>query len=385
MSMAKRLRICAPHHSSSEGPEERPVVVIVTELSGRSTLWRLPRLGTVEHLRVLLSHPDEGLTSLDVAGLDGARSLASFDVCGEDAMVLELQDCFERDARVTVAQRVEYPFLQGLFGLLDYRTSVPRGGELLRRVVLRLEDPADLRDVALAIGRGYHEVGLRHQFAVEDTIYFEQPLVGFLRQFLRRWLRGLHTVRGPVSWCRCSQSIWRLFGSRDRQRSPFDDRLRLLYSFERAESTGRDLCRLFADLLSFPDGVALHGWGLRSRFAPAGEFLEVSLEHCAGAERFPLDFTGLKLELAVLPRELQDFDVLWRRGLPETDNVHLHFRPTNAVLTRLERALRRVEPGFGGIPRECAEYRLEISRALNSPRRAVVAEESSLDGAGIYV
>ena len=64
--MAKRLRICAPHHSSSEGPEERPVVVIVTELSGRSTLWRLPRLGTVEHLRVLLSHPDEGLTSLDV-------------------------------------------------------------------------------------------------------------------------------------------------------------------------------------------------------------------------------------------------------------------------------------------------------------------------------
>jgi hypothetical protein len=183
-------------------------------------------------------------------------------------------------------------------------------------------------------------------------------------------------VRGPVSWCRCSQSIWRLFGSRDRQRSPFDDRLRLLYSFERAESTGRDLCRLFADLLSFPDGVALHGWGLRSRFAPAGEFLEVSLEHCAGAERFPLDFTGLKLELAVLPRELQDFDVLWRRGLPETDNVHLHFRPTNAVLTRLERALRRVEPGFGGIPRECAEYRLEISRALNSPRGAVVAEES---------
>ena len=181
--MAKRLRICAPHHSSSEGPEERPVVVIVTELSGRSTLWRLPRLGTVEHLRVLLSHPDEGLTSLDVAGLDGARSLASFDVCGEDAMVLELQDCFERDARVTVTQRVEYPFLQGLFGLLDYRTSVPRGGELLRRVVLRLEDPADLRDVALAIGRGYHEVGLRHQFAVEDTIYFEQPLVGVLRQF----------------------------------------------------------------------------------------------------------------------------------------------------------------------------------------------------------
>jgi hypothetical protein len=132
--MAKRLWICAPHHSSSEGPEERPVVVIVTELSGRSTLWRLPRLGTVEHLRVLLSHPDEGLTSLDVAGLDGARSLASFDVCGEDAMVLELQDCFERDARVTVTQRVEYPFLQGLFGLLDYRTSVPRGGELLRRV-----------------------------------------------------------------------------------------------------------------------------------------------------------------------------------------------------------------------------------------------------------
>ena len=251
--------------------------------------------------------------------------------------------------------------------------------------VLRLEDPADLRDVALAVGRGYLEVGLRHQFAVEDTIYFEQPLVGFLRQFLRRWLRGLHTVRGPVSWCRCSQSIWRLFGSRDRQRSPFDDRLRLLYSFERAESTGRDLCRLFADLLSFPDGVALHGWGLRSRFAPAGEFLEVSLEHCAGVERFPLDFTGLKLELAVLPRELQDFDVLWRRGLPETDNVHLHFRPTNAVLTRLERSLRRVEPGFGGIPRECAEYRLEISRALNSPRGAVVAEESSLDGAGIYV
>ena len=66
VSMAKRLRICAPYDSSSEGPEERLVVVIVTELSGRESLWRLPRFGTVEHLRVLLSHPDEGLTSLDV-------------------------------------------------------------------------------------------------------------------------------------------------------------------------------------------------------------------------------------------------------------------------------------------------------------------------------
>ena len=149
----------------------------------------------------------------------------------------------------------------------------------------------------------------------------------------------------------------------DHDSKPEDSSLNLLawsllvrnvaYSFERAESSGRDLCRLFADLLSFPDGVALHGWGLRSRFAPAGESLEVSLDHWAGVERFPLDFTGLKLEMAVLPRELSHFDVLFRRGLPEMDSVHFHFRPTDAALTRLDRVLLRVEHGFGGIPREC--------------------------------
>ena len=101
------------------------------------------------------------MTSPDVAGPDGARSLASFDICGDDATVLEPQECFERDVRVTVAKRSEYSFIQVLFDLFDYRIWVPRVGELLRRVVSRLDDPADLRDVALAIGRGYHEVACR--------------------------------------------------------------------------------------------------------------------------------------------------------------------------------------------------------------------------------
>ena len=51
---------------------------------------------------------------------------------------------------------------------------------------------------------------------------------------------------------------------------------------------------------------------------------EVSLNHLAGVERFPPDFTGLKLEIALLPRELSHFDMLFRRGLPGTDSVHLY-------------------------------------------------------------
>ena len=334
------------------------MLVSVTSLAGEEVRVSLPRFANVSALRVLLSCPVDGLAVLDDRGRDGTRSLASFDLCAAGARVLGHDEYFDRDSSVTLARRAEFSSVPAIFELLDYRDSVLSPPLFLRELHARAELGA----------RGYRATALAMRGLEVDTIHFVEPCVGFVRQLLRRWIRGVHTAGGFLSWCECSMSTWRLFGFRD------DVEHRLLHEFRRSETSGLDVCRLLAHFLEFPDEAVLRGWSLCLRFTSHGGVLELELLRDGDVDdRFPLLFGVVRLEMVPLPREVTAAMTLFRRGGSGTDNVHLHFEVSEEVRLSLDRCLRSMDSTVGAARRADGAflasdhsmwraYRLEVGR-----------------------
>ena len=224
------------------------VKVYMGDLAGGEMVWTLPRCADVRCLRLLVSDPDGGLAFLDLKWPMATRSLATFDLCGADFAVLHHDDRFEQDCRLSLVVRDEHLSVKVLFELADYGSSVYPTRIFLAELLSRLGQLADLCGVDLATARGYGKEALSG-----DAILFYDPCVGFLRQVLRRWIRG---VRGPVSWCDCSASVWDVVVARQPGVDEFDRHCR----FGRFESTAADICLLLAESLPFGDQAVNRGF-----------------------------------------------------------------------------------------------------------------------------